>query len=216
MKVGQPIIYKGDMANCSGKGYVVALREVGPSYSVNWGTGKMELNPREAYDVRLVDGRSMSAVNAGCIGGEFSNKSCRFMWDEDSAVLSDAEMEAFNNAWADTVIANVAAEKAAAAQAEADAAAACAGKSVKFMKYYVTDGERKAKVWYSLDNRIDGRKCVTLYAKDYDRTLGEILSACYKNETDIQTDYFDKGKATIYESNPLYAAARARAEQKGA
>lgn len=209
--VGQPIVYKGDMANQSGGGYVVALRECGPSYSFNFGAGKLEPNSRAAYDVRLSDGRSMSAVNASSIGGEFSNKSCRFMLGEGD-VLGAAALAAFNEAWADTVIANVAAEKAVAAAAEEAAAKASAGKNVKFMKFYVTDGKAKAKVWYSLDNRIDGRKCVTLYAKDYDRALGDILPECYKNDTDSQTDYFDKGKAVLFESNPLYPAARARAE----
>jgi hypothetical protein len=211
--VGQPILYKGDMANQAGRGLVVSVREVGPTYSMDFGAGKLVANPREAYDVRLDDGRSFMAVNASNIGGEFANKSCRFMLDE-GPVRDAAELAAFNEAWADTVIANAAAEKAAAAEAEAAAAKASAGKNVKFMKYYVTDGKIKAKVFYSLDNRTDGRKCVTLYARDYDGALGKILPECYKNDTDLMTDYFDEGRAVIFESNPLYKAARARAEMR--
>ncbi len=83
---------------------------------------------------------------------------------------------------------------------------------IKFNRFFVTDGSIKARVFYSLDNRCDGRKCVTLYAKDYSGNLGQILSEAYKNDTDLMTDYFDKGRAVLFEGHPLYAAARARAE----
>ena len=70
---------------------------------------------------------------------------------------------------------------------------------IKFNKFNVTDTEtkKKAKVNYSLDNRIDERKCVTLYAQKYDNILGEIFADSYKNETDTLTDYFDKGKLVV-------------------
>lgn len=84
---------------------------------------------------------------------------------------------------------------------------------VKFQKFYVTNGALKARVWYSLDNRIDGRKCVTIYAKDYGHQLGQIIEDAYENKTDICTDYFDKGTVRLFEDHPLYSAARARAEQ---
>jgi hypothetical protein len=83
---------------------------------------------------------------------------------------------------------------------------------IKFQKFYVTNGQQKARVWYSLDNRFDGRKCVTLYAKDYSGALGAIFGDEYKNDTDTMTDYFEKGRAVIFEGHPHYAAARARAE----
>ena len=83
---------------------------------------------------------------------------------------------------------------------------------IKFMKFYVTNGAEKARGFYSLDNRCDGRKCVTLYAKDYDRKLGLILTDAYKNDTDSMTDYFDQGRAVLFADHPHYAAARARAE----
>lgn len=83
---------------------------------------------------------------------------------------------------------------------------------VKFNKFNVTNGEIKARVHYSLDNRVDGRKCVTIYAKDYDRALGQIFADEYVNNTDTQTDYFEKGRVVLFENNPHYAAARARAE----
>jgi hypothetical protein len=89
---------------------------------------------------------------------------------------------------------------------------------IKFMKHYVTDGKTKARVWYSLDNRRDGRRCVSLYAKDYEdgRFLGQILPDQYVNNTDFHTDYFEKGRAVLFEGHDLYPAARQRAESRGA
>lgn len=83
---------------------------------------------------------------------------------------------------------------------------------LKFNKHHVTDGQTKARCWYSLDNRVDGRKCVTLYAKDYGHALGRLLADAYQNNTDSQTDYFDQGRAVLFEDHPLYPVARARAE----
>jgi hypothetical protein len=84
--------------------------------------------------------------------------------------------------------------------------------TIKFNIYNVSNGTAKASVFYSLDNRVDGRKCVTIYAKDYGRELGKIFANDYENRTDTQTDYFDKGNVTLFEGHELYAAARARAE----
>lgn len=85
---------------------------------------------------------------------------------------------------------------------------------IKFNKYHVTDGKVKARVWYSLDNRTDGRKCVTIYARDYTRELQDILPANYKNETRSEIDFFEKGRAVLFEDHPLYAIARQRAESR--
>ena len=84
---------------------------------------------------------------------------------------------------------------------------------IKFNKFNVTNGTDKARVHYSLDNRTDRRECVTIYAKDYDRSLGRVFadSDDYQNNTDTQTDYFDKGRVVLFADHPLYAAARARA-----
>jgi len=40
-------------------------------------------------------------------------------------------------------------------------------KMVKMMKFYVTNGIEKARVWSGRGQLIDGRDCVTIYAKDY-------------------------------------------------
>lgn len=84
--------------------------------------------------------------------------------------------------------------------------------AVRFNKHFVTNGETKARVFYSLDNHVSHRPVVTLYARDHSGALGRIFSAEYRNETDLQTDYFDQGHADLFEEHSLYAAARKRAE----
>lgn len=83
---------------------------------------------------------------------------------------------------------------------------------VKFNRHHVTDGTIKARCFYSLDNRIDGRKVVTLYGKDYDGALGKIIPDASTNDSDYQTDYVMTDTVRIFEDHPLYAAARKRAE----
>lgn len=84
---------------------------------------------------------------------------------------------------------------------------------VKFQKFYVTDGTTKARVSYHLDNRGDKLKCVTMYAQDYTRELSTIFEDNYVNNSDSQTDYFEKGRVVLFETHPEYQKARARAEQ---
>lgn len=85
---------------------------------------------------------------------------------------------------------------------------------IKFNKFNVTNGQIKARVHYSLDNRIDHRKCVTIYAKDYCGSLGEIFDAEYSNNTDLHTDYFEKGKVVLFDDHPLYQTARSTVESR--
>ena len=87
--------------------------------------------------------------------------------------------------------------------------------TIKFNKYHVTNGTHKARVFYSLGNRTDGRKVVTLYAKDYMHALAPIFGANTENNSDCQTDYIETDKMRIFEDNPLYTAARKRAETNG-
>lgn len=85
---------------------------------------------------------------------------------------------------------------------------------IKFQRYAVVNTETKARarVHYSLDNRIDERRCVTLYANDTDGRLGKVLASDYVNRSDCREDYFEAGKAVLFEDHPLYAEARAFAE----
>jgi len=86
---------------------------------------------------------------------------------------------------------------------------------IKFNRYNVTDTitKKKAKVFYSLDNRTDRRPAVTIYAKDYGSDLGAMFASEYENNTDTMTDYFEKGSVVLFEDNPNYSAARNRAEE---
>ena len=84
---------------------------------------------------------------------------------------------------------------------------------IKFNKYHVAKGKTKARCHYSLDNRVDRRACVTIYAKDYDGSLGEIFADLYVNNSDSMTDYFETGKVVLFADHPLYAEARARVEK---
>lgn len=86
---------------------------------------------------------------------------------------------------------------------------------IKFNKYNVTETTTKARarVHYSLDNRIDGRKCVTIYAKDHINSLGDMFKAEYKNDSDIMTDYFEKGRVVLFEEHPLYNQVRKIVEE---
>lgn len=83
-------------------------------------------------------------------------------------------------------------------------------KKIRLMKYFVTDGITKARVAYSHMILANGRECVGLYAKDYSDNLGKIFTHEYQNDTDIQTDYFEKGSVYIYTDNPLYTKALER------
>jgi len=83
--------------------------------------------------------------------------------------------------------------------------------TVKFNKFNVTNGKDSARVSYSLDNHVDRKPCVTIYAKDYGSKLSAIIADGYVNNTDSGSDYFEQGRVHLREGHPLYAAARARA-----
>lgn len=86
---------------------------------------------------------------------------------------------------------------------------------VKFMKHYVTNGAQKARVHYSaFAMNSTGEKCVTLYAKKFgdEAALIAIFANKVEDNTDIQTDYFEKARVRIMATDPLYSAALARAE----
>lgn len=86
-------------------------------------------------------------------------------------------------------------------------------RNIRFMKHYVTNGTHKARVHYSAFRMTTtGQDCVTLYAKDYSDDLCKVFGAgAYENNTDMMTDYFEKGRVRILPDSPLYSAAYARA-----
>ena len=63
---------------------------------------------------------------------------------------------------------------------------------IKFNKHRVVDTETKlkARVFYSINDRNnDGRKCITLYAKDYNKDLSKIFPNEYQNNSDLISSY---------------------------
>lgn len=137
IEVGQKIIYKGDMANCPGKGAVVAVKSTGikpgSMFSMNLGAGKLEaFDSSVAYDIALEDGRMMKQVFSSNIGGEFSNKSCRFMLDD--GMVGPDEIAGLLAGVAMKVASDKAAKDAKdAAFAAAKAVAEAAGKKLGLM-----------------------------------------------------------------------------------
>lgn len=89
-----------------------------------------------------------------------------------------------------------------------------ANTAIKFNKHNVRhiESNKKARIHYSLDNRIDGRKCVTLYEKDNQRNLHEIFSDAINN-SDMMTDYSEASRVVLFEDNPFYQIARETAEK---
>lgn len=88
---------------------------------------------------------------------------------------------------------------------------------IKFNKHNVTNGTTKARVHYSAHiHTSTGKNCVTLYAKSYEdgNKLAEIIPSTYENESDMRSDYSEKGRARIFEGTELYAEAYARATAK--
>jgi len=89
--------------------------------------------------------------------------------------------------------------------------------NIRFLDHFVTDDTTKARVSYSAGKSYVGptgneaRECVTLYAKSFDDgdNLGRIFAGIYQNDTDLQTDYFDKGRVKLFIDHPLYEAAMA-------
>lgn len=66
------------------------------------------------------------------------------------------------------------------------------------------------RCFYSLDNRQDGRECVTIYARDYSGHLpGDMFPV--ENGTDLYTDYFETDRADLFPKHPLYPYVRAAA-----
>lgn len=88
------------------------------------------------------------------------------------------------------------------------------GNVVKFNLYNVTHIVTKAKcrVYYSLDNRADGRKCITLFSKCILESLKPIFGDIVQNNTDSMSDYFEKDRVTIFEDHPCYPRWRAQVE----
>ena len=90
---------------------------------------------------------------------------------------------------------------------------------IKFNLHNVTDTTtgNKARVHYSINNRVDGRECVTVYHKDHTRAFDKVFANHATNGSDLMTNYHEKSKAVFFADDPLYPAAlkaAKRAEDK--
>lgn len=82
-----------------------------------------------------------------------------------------------------------------------------------FKKHFIQNPEtkKKCRVHYSLDNRGDGRKCVTIYAKTCLDEMSGIIS--FENHSDPQSDYIVGDIAVIFEGESGYEDLRLMVEK---
>lgn len=83
--------------------------------------------------------------------------------------------------------------------------------TIKFNLYHVTDGARKAPVSYSYGENVRGELILTIYERGYEGMLAEIFGddSVYENDSDLSSDYFDKGRARLSAGHPHFEAALA-------
>ena len=87
---------------------------------------------------------------------------------------------------------------------------------IKFNKHNVTNTANKAKcrVFYSLDNHVSHKPCVTIYAKSCLDKLSPVLGGVGNviNDSDSRSDYFEDDRVRLFEDHPLYEVARRAVE----
>lgn len=88
--------------------------------------------------------------------------------------------------------------------------------AIKFNLHNVVNTETgaKARINYSIDNRADGRACVTVYGKDVLEKLYPVFGGITANDSDSQTDYFESDRVRLFPGHPLYAAARLAGQRR--
>jgi hypothetical protein len=155
ISLGQRIIYKGDMANSPGNGVVIkvnAKANSGQVFAINFSSGSLApVDDSRTFDIALVDGRVFRQVYVSNIGGDFGNKSCRFMLDEG---VASAEEIAFLEACIEIRKASLKAkaDEAAAIMRNAMAAAEIEGRKIGLIpeKEFQAAGKRGSAAAYNL------------------------------------------------------------------
>lgn len=87
---------------------------------------------------------------------------------------------------------------------------------IKFNLYNVKGYGKTVKVYYSINNHISGRNCVTVRTKSIIDSLFPIFGELVKNESDSREDYFEKDRVVIFEGERYYEEALHIAKQKEA
>lgn len=204
---GQRIVYKGDMANIDGEGAVVAVVAkvvspgglVGKMFSMDFGAGRLvPVDDSFSYDVALSDGRMIRGIHGHQIGGEFHNKSKRFMLAE--GVANDEEIAGLLSGVALKKASDEAAAKAKSeAFAAAKAAALAAGLKLGLMSAedFQKSGKRGSAAAYNLRAELksagikarvvqDGYSAIrVLVANEKDLDAAKVISDKYED------GYFD-------------------------
>lgn len=83
---------------------------------------------------------------------------------------------------------------------------------IKFMQHAVTDGAEKVKVRYSVYD--DGS--VSISASSYADNLTKIFPGIVDNNSDSQTDYFERDSVRLFSTSPYYKLALGRVKVNGA
>ena len=131
ISVGRRVTYKGDMANSPGSGAVISINvksvaASGSMHAIDFSRGRLvPIDDSRTFNIALDDGRIFRNVFVSSIGGEFLDKSCRFMLDDGCISVDDlAALEAAHairqaslKAKADEVAAEMVRAKAAALKA---------------------------------------------------------------------------------------------------
>lgn len=84
--------------------------------------------------------------------------------------------------------------------------------NIKFLQHAVSDGKVKIKVWYSTFSD----DSVSIMADEYGANLGKLFPNMVKNDTDSQTDYFEKDTVRIFSTSPYYKLVLGRLKVNGA
>lgn len=71
--------------------------------------------------------------------------------------------------------------------------------TVKFLKKGIKSGGKYFPCWYSLATLLNGKTAITIYAKSLLTGLPAELNP--QNDSDMQTDYFEKDKVRFYEGS---------------
>lgn len=81
--------------------------------------------------------------------------------------------------------------------------------TITFHKHYVTNGKDKARVSYFVNWDQDGNPFVNVTDKDYGENLARIFSKAegYKNGTEIESDYFERGHVKICKGSYFFPCA---------
>jgi hypothetical protein len=85
---------------------------------------------------------------------------------------------------------------------------------IKYKKHSVenTVTKTKCRVYYSVDNRADKRRCVTLWAKTCLDKLSPVIDNVI-NKSEYVSDYVESDYVDIFENHPDYLTARTIAEK---